>query len=225
MITALRSLFVACLCATVVVSGCACNGAVGGPAVRGSGNTATETRDVTGFTDVRVAGNGEILVEQTGTDSLAIEAEDNILPELEATVVDGVLTLGTRRGVSIRPTRPIRYHVTVKQLTGVGIAGSGSIRATGVDTDKLRADISGSGSARLDGRADEVGLNVAGSGSYDASKLSAKTVRVTISGSGSATVNATEQLEANISGSGSVHYAGNPTVQKHVSGSGTVARR
>jgi hypothetical protein len=225
MITALRTLFVACLCTTVIVSGCACNGAAGGTAVRGSGNTATEARDVSGFTDVRVAGTGEILVEQTGTDSLTIEAEDNILPELEATVTDGVLKLGTRPGVSIRPTRPIRYQVTVKQLTGVGIAGSGSIRATGVDTDKLTADISGSGSARLDGRADEVGLNVAGSGSYDASRLNAKTVRVTISGSGSATVNATEQLEANISGSGSVHYAGNPTVQKHVSGSGTVARR
>ena len=221
----LRSLFVAALCVCVVASGCACSSAVAGTAVRGSGVTSKETRDVIGFTDVRVAGSGEVVIEQSGSDSLLIDAEDNILPELETIVRNGVLTLGVRPGVNIRPTRPIRYHVTVKELTGVGIAGSGSIVATGVDTDALKADISGSGSARLEGRADAVQLSVSGSGSYDAAKLRAKAVRVMISGSGDATVDASERLEARVSGSGSVYYAGNPTVEKHVSGSGTIARR
>lgn len=222
MATALRCAFAACLFAIIIVSGCACNG---GPSVRGSGVTAKETRNVSGFTDVRANGSGEIVIRQADADSLVVEAEDNILPELESTVANGILTVGPRRGVSLRPTRPIRYQVTVKKLTGVGFSGAGTIRATGVDTDKLDADISGSGSAVLEGRAGEVTLSVAGSGSYDASNLKATTVRVTISGSGNASVDATEKLHANISGSGSVRYAGNPTVEKNVSGSGSVARR
>ena len=128
-------------------------------------------------------------------------------------------------GPNIRPTRPVRYHVTVKDLNGVGISGSGSIRAVGIDADGFTAEISGSGSADLSGRADDVALSISGSGSYDASKLRCRNVKVAISGSGDATVNATERVRADISGSGSVYYSGTPSVEQHVSGSGTVARR
>lgn len=223
MAAVLRVLLVAFLICVVVISGC--NGAVGGPSIRGSGVVASEKRDVSGFHDVRMSGSGDAIVEQTGAESVTVEAEDNILPLLETRVSNGVLHLGLKQNVSVRATRPIRYHVTVKELVGVGISGSGSVRATGVDTDKLTADISGSGSADLSGRADVVTLRISGSGSYDAAKLQSRSVKVHISGSGGAVVNASEQLEATISGSGSVRYGGNPSVRQRVSGSGTIARR
>ena len=220
---AFRALFLAFLSLAVVVSGC--NSAIGSPAVKGSGVVATETRDAFSFTEVRVSGSGEVTIEQTGTESVVVEAEDNLLPLLETRVADGVLHLGLKRNTSIRPMKPIRYRVTVKDLTGVAISGSGSVRATGIDTDRLTADISGSGSADLAGRADVVTLRVSGSGSYDASELQSKSVKVDISGSGDALVNAGDELDASISGSGSVRYGGDPDVRKRVSGSGTVARR
>jgi hypothetical protein len=221
MTTALRLLFAAFLCATGVVSGC--NGGV--PAVRGSGVVASETRDVAGFTEVRVSGAGDVVIDQTGTESLTVEAEDNILPLLDTRVSNGVLHLGLKQHVSVRTTRPIRFHITVKDLTGVGISGSGSVHARGLDADTLAAEISGSGSAALAGRADAVTLRVSGSGSYDAADLQSKSVKVEISGSGDALVNASDRLDATISGSGSVRYAGNPSVSQRVSGSGSIARR
>jgi hypothetical protein len=225
--TALRALVILLLAAVVIVTGMlsGCESVGGGQSVRGSGTVATEKRDVSGFTDVRVHGSGDVTVDQTGTDSLSVEAEDNILPLLETTVRDGVLHLGTKPNVNLHTTRPIRYHVTVARLTGFGISGSGDVKARNIDTDRLSGSISGSGSATLAGRADAADLRISGSGSYDAANLQCKTVKVSISGSGDATVNATDRLEADVSGSGSVQFAGNPTVSKHISGSGTVARR
>lgn len=193
-------------------------------AVKGSGVVKSETRDVTGFTDVRVLGTGEVILRRTGADSLTVEAEDNLLPLLESRVRNGRLSLGTRDNVNISPTRPIRYHVTVKELTHVEISGSGDIRATDIDTDRLTAEISGSGSARLAGRADEVVLKISGSGACQAADLHCKTAAVSISGSGDAVINATDRVRADVSGSGTVKYLNNPSVEQHVSGSGDVIR-
>ena len=220
--TAIRALFIAFLCTTVIVSGC--NG-VGAPAVRGSGVAASETRDVAGFTEVCLSGSGDVLIEQTGAESCTVEGDDNVLPLLETRVSNGVLHLGLRQNVSVRATKPIRYHVTVKELSGVAISGSGNVRASGIDTDKLAAEISGSGSADLAGRADVVTLRVSGSGSYNAGDLRSRTVKVDISGSGDAVVNPSDRLDATVSGSGSVRYGGSPTVSQRVSGSGSIARR
>jgi hypothetical protein len=226
--TMLRIFFVLYLAALVVATGFVggCNVGVGNAqVVRGSGNASSEPREVSGFSQVRLDGTGDVTLEQSGTESLSVEADDNILPLLETTVRNGVLHLAIKSNVNLQPARPIRYHVTVKQLTGLGISGSGSVHATGIDAGDLEAEISGSGSATLAGRADNVELRVSGSGSYHAAGLKCKTVRVSISGSGGATVNASDRLEANVSGSGSVHYAGDPAVTKHISGSGSVTRR
>ena len=42
--------------------------------------------------------------------------------------------LGAQEGASIRPTRPIRYRVGVKELTGVGVSGSADVQARPVRT-------------------------------------------------------------------------------------------
>jgi hypothetical protein len=218
-----RALFIGLLVTTGVVAGCSSIG--GNPTVRGSGVVVSETRDVAGFSDVRVDGAGDVIIEQTGIESLTVEADDNILPLLQTKVVNGSLHVGVKQNVNIRTARPILYHVTVKQLNGAGVSGSGSIRASGIDADMFSADISGSGSASLSGRADAVVLTVSGSGSYDASNLRSKSVKVNISGSGDAVVDASDRLDATISGSGSVSYSGTPSVSRHVSGSGSIARR
>jgi hypothetical protein len=206
------------------VMGCAAGCGASAPAVHGSGVVATEPREAAGFSEVWLNGSGDVVVEQTGAESVTVEAEDNLLPLLEARVEGRRLTLGSKPNVNLRPTRPIRYHVTVKELTALGVSGSGKFRVEGVDTQRLNADISGSGSATLAGKADDVRLSVSGSGDYDAARLTTRTASVSISGSGSATVNASDEVKADISGSGSVRYLGSPTVEKYVSGSGSIAR-
>lgn len=54
--------------------------AVGSTVINGSGNSATERREVSDFDSVSLAGDGALVLTQDGTESLVVEADDNILP-------------------------------------------------------------------------------------------------------------------------------------------------
>ena len=103
----------------------------------GSGDLRTETRDVSGFTTVDLSGSGDVVIEQGDTDSLSITAEDNVLPELSSEVSNGTLVLGTKQGQNIHPTQDITYRVTLKELDGLRVSGSGSQTANGIDAREL----------------------------------------------------------------------------------------
>ena len=48
----------------------------------GSGNVVKETREARDFDSVSLTGIGALIIQQTGEESLTIEADDNILPLL-----------------------------------------------------------------------------------------------------------------------------------------------
>ena len=48
--------------------------------VTGSGNIVTETRNVSGFTSITLAGIGNLYLTQGAAESVRIEAEDNLIP-------------------------------------------------------------------------------------------------------------------------------------------------
>src|SRR5262249_24541080 len=52
--------------------------------VRGSGNVKSESRDVRDFDRVGVSGVGTLTITQGSTESLTIQAEDNLLPLLRS---------------------------------------------------------------------------------------------------------------------------------------------
>ena len=193
--------------------------------VIGSGNVIAESRPVAGFNRVRLRGSGNLLLEQTGVESLTIEAEDNILPLLRSDVENGELILGLKPGTGIVTHKPIVFKLTVKELGGIEASGSGSIDVKGLSTDRFSLDGSGSSEVGVEGRADEVDVSISGSGDYNGESLTSRRARVTVSGSADVVVNATEALDVQISGSGNVLYVGNPSVTERVSGSGSVERR
>lgn len=193
---------------------------------RGSGQLASESRPVTGFTKVELSGTGELTIEKTGTESLAISAEDNLLPLLTSEVSGDTLVLGTKRNTEIVTTKPINYALTVKDLTGLTLSGSGNIRVSNLSTPKLTTKISGSGTITASGTADDQDLDISGSGRYQADQLASKTLNAGISGSGTASVLVSDALDVRISGSGTLTYTGDPTrVTQDVSGSGKLIKQ
>jgi hypothetical protein len=191
--------------------------------VRGSGTVATEMRDVAGFDEIVVFGSGTVDISVTATESLTIEAEDNILPLLTTNVSGSRLELGSREAFSA--TREIVYTITVIDLTRVEINGSADVTAVGLDTEAFRVEINGSGDIQPEGTASRVEVAINGSGNYDGVDLATPDASVRISGSGSVVVNATETLDVEISGSGDVEYLGDPELTESVTGSGDVSRR
>ena len=112
-------------------------------ATTGSGTAASESRPVSGFSAVELAGVGTVLVEPGTTASVTVEADDNILPLLSTDVEGDTLVLGTQPGSSISPRTPISYRVTVTDLSGLLVSGSGDITAGGAAGPSLAVAISG----------------------------------------------------------------------------------
>ena len=213
----------------------------GGPlSVRGSGNVVSEAREVSGFDKIALDGSGTVRIEVTGSESLTIEAEDNLLPYLTSDVDEGTLELGSSR--TITATEEIVYTIEVVSLAEVRIGGSGDVTVPGVSGDRLEVDISGSGSfespgievdsfvggisgsggIEVSGAAGSLDVSISGSGAFAGADLTAKTGSVSISGSGDATVNVTDRLEAEVSGLGDIVYFGNPELDAETSGLGNI---
>jgi hypothetical protein len=190
---------------------------------RGSGTMATETRDVGGFDEIDLSGTGRVLVAVTGTESLTVEAENNILSLLTTEVRNGTLVLGTKQNIS--PTREIVYTITVVSLEAVTVSGSGSVTATNIDADAFNVHISGSGTVMPEGVSESLDLSISGSGVFEGEALLSATGTVSVSGSGDAVVYVTDDLDVKVSGSGNVEYFGDPEVSVSISGSGNVSKR
>jgi hypothetical protein len=194
-----------------------------GDRLKGSGALKTETRNVSGFTQITLASMGDVALSQTGTESLTIEAEDNLLPHLTSTLAGGRLTLGTDG--PLRPTKPIHYTIGVKDLSEIDVSGAGNVAGTQLHTSAIVVRVSGAGDVTLSGQADRQDVALSGAGNYEASKLATKTAKVVVSGAGNAAVQVSDALDATVSGVGNVDYTGDPKVTKRIDGVGAVRKR
>lgn len=211
--------------------------------VRGSGNIETETVEVSGFNEVHIIGIGNLIIEQGGEESLVIEADDNILPLIEAEVSGDTLTIGIKRGFNFIPASKIKFYLTVIDLDNILLSGAGDIDGKKFNTDTLEFEISGTGdidfninadkvetrssgagSITLSGKVDIQEIEISGLGKYDAEELESRKCEIVISGAGTATVNVSELLDINISGAGNVYYTGEPKIDQNVSGIGRIRR-
>ena len=203
----------------VFVSACMLN------AINGSGKIVTEPRTVSGFFAVDLSGSGHVVIEQTGTESLTVTTDDNLLPYIKTEVHGSTLELGTKDMTNVSPTEDIIFKLTVKNLEGLEISGSGKADVKGLVADRLQVRISGSGDVSGQGTAHDLELRISGSGSYRGQDIKSQRATVGVSGSGNAVVSASDTLKADVSGSGTVEYVGEPQVSQNISGSGSVRRR
>ena len=202
-----------------LAGGCSSNG------IKGSGNVVSETRSVSGVNVVELSGDTQLDIEQTGTESLTITADDNILPLLKSEVRDGRLRLGVETGYSPDAEQRVRYKLTVKDLNEIGLSGDGRVEAKNIATNRLKVSISGDGVIRAAGTAESQDISISGDGTYEGADLSSKSAEAHISGDGRSVVAVSGELKVNISGDGTVEYIGDPAVTKNISGDGSVRKR
>jgi hypothetical protein len=217
-----------------------------GPAVRGSGNVITETRDVGDFTSIKLDYPAQVTVTQGSSVSVKIEAEDNVLPGLQTRIRNNRLEIfyKVEEGDHVNPTRPVKLTIVVKDLKDVdfgsageltinsletndldiSLSGAGNLEVNDLAAKKFSVDLSGAGSMTANGKADDFDLNISGFGSFNGNDLHTFTASVNLSGAGSATIWVEDELDANVSGVGSVNYYGSPNVSKNVSGVGSVSK-
>ena len=228
-----------CLALVVLLLGaCIC------PGTRGSGKITTQSRDVSGFDQVSLGGSGELTVTQGDEESLTIEAEDNVMSIIKTEVKGDTLYI-SQSSSWWRPfatTKPVKFDLTMEEISGIKVSGSGTVDADRIHADDLNLDVSGSaeinielltaetlevdlsgsGEFKLAGLVTTQKVDISGSGKYRAGDLESEAVTLEIGGSGKATVWATETLDVEIAGSGKVEYYGSPRVSIDISGSGSI---
>jgi len=195
--------------------------------IQNLGNTVTETRAVSGFDRVAVIGTGKLTLAQTGTESLSVEADEAIMQYITTEVKGNTLIL-EYDPPNNNPTlfaQSINYTLTVDEITGLEISGSGKIVTEKITTESLDLEISGSGEIQVSGNADAQNIQIDGNGEVDAEDLSGDSGIVSITGSGNVTVWLTGSLSIEINGSGTVNYYGDPSTSLSISGSGKINNR
>ncbi len=242
-----RALLAAGMAASLAVAGHA--GATswswGSEQVRGSGRIVKQNRQVSGFSGLSLGTPGRVELRIGNSESVTVEADDNVLPLLETVVEDGVLKIRpARRDLGFSSTS-IRIVVQARAIERLSLGGSGSIHADPLRAKRLDIDMGGSGEIRLKGvEADTLSVSLAGSGDIEAEggsveklsvsikgsgdvdlgRVQAASASVSVAGSGDAVVAPRNRLGVSIAGSGDVKYYGDPQVSKSVAGSGEVKR-
>ena len=211
----------AILLIALFVSGC------GMMVVTGSGKVVSETRPVSQFSAVRLEGIGDVIITQTDTTSLKIEAEDNLISYFDTSVQGDTLVIGIKNqyiGYNLRPTRPVKFYVSTPTLAAVTLGGSGNIITSDVKGNGFKVSLLGSGNITNDSlTATSVDINLAGSGNISLSKVTADTVTSTIAGSGNISLGGQVKGQTvKIVGSGDYLASGmqSQTATIHVTGSG-----
>ena len=211
--------------------------------VTGSGKVVQETRGVSGFSQIELAISGDAYVQQGDSESLTIEGEDKILPLITTNVQGSRLVIGSTPTTSFNTTRPLVFHIMVKDLRGLEISGSGKFLVGQAQANDMDLQISGSGeisfdqltaqslTANIDGSGNiqvsagsvaRQSIEIPGSGNFDAGQLQSQIASVRLDGSGNANLWVTDQLNVVVNGSGNVYYYGSPQVSTTINGSGNV---
>ena len=114
--------------------------------IRGSGNVIAEDRPVRNFDRISLIGIGEVNITQADEESLTVEADDNLMRYIRTEVRNGTLILGFTNAIrkkNIRPSEPIRFNLSVRELADLDSSGVGDVNVASLDTDRLEIVISG----------------------------------------------------------------------------------
>ena len=193
-----------------------------GPAITGQGEIVKKKLYVDNFHSLGLGINATVYLTQGSSHSVEIEAQQNIIDNLELEVENGSWNIeGKKR---IKDYKAVVIHITMPTVKALSIGGSGKIlgKSDFKNLEELKVSIGGSGEVSLAGSATTTSISIAGSGKVDVRQLGSASSKVSIAGSGDAFVDVKDKLTVSIAGSGSVFYNGKPSVKTSVAGSGKV---
>ena len=218
-----------------------------GKHINGVGGITTETREVSNFDEVEIAGNSDVEIYKSNQLKVEVSDYTNIVKYTKVEVS------GHRLVIKIEPdninlvnskSKVIIYTPDVLQvlhisgsgdmvikdgfnsLNKLSISGSGNIIAEKpCSLNNITATTSGAGDISIRGYAKNATLQISGSGDINFEEVKSQNAICQISGSGYINLYVTESIDACISGSGDIAYYGRPTVNSNVSGSGSITHK
>ncbi|MFT4974566.1 MAG: hypothetical protein ACI8S6_000449 [Myxococcota bacterium] len=176
----------------------------------GSGYVLAEVREVEAFSGVVTDGiNARVSVG--GMQRVQLISDDNILPSVQAEVVDGVLMISMAPG-DWSPTS-LSVDVSVPALGFVGNHGGADLSVVGIAAEVLEVSASGIGHTELSGVVSDLIIDSSGSGTRNGQDLRAASVTVTATSDGTLWLTADDAIEGAIDGEATLNVFGDPKIR------------
>ncbi|MDP2235896.1 MAG: head GIN domain-containing protein [Bacteroidales bacterium] len=193
----------------------------------GNGNVTGNSYNVSEFTGINVGGAMKVTLIQAMEQSVYIETDENLFPEISVEVKNGILILSTK---NIRKATKLSAIVTAPNLTKIDASGASDVRGENVinattfslkasgassvvleiEADNLETTLSGASKANLSGNATSHHAKLSGASKLSAGKLETSVTHFEGSGASDAFVFAKDKLTSNLSGASKVRYDNAP---------------
>ena len=213
--------------------------------IKGSGNVTTEKRTLSGnFTKVSVSNAIDLVIIQSDSTEVVVEADDNIQQEITTKVENGTLyikckynsfqDIATKRVTVKMPVIDKLAAWSAASIMSKGLiqgqdinieASSASTVDVNIESDNITCDSDSGSSIRLEGKALKMQASASSGGSVSARKLLVNEIHAEASSGGDVNVHPIVNLKASASSGGTVNYDITPkTIEKTSSSGGTISQ-
>jgi hypothetical protein len=212
--------------------------------ISGNGNVVKQSREVSGFSGLKVTTGIDAVITQGEKESVMVEADENLQDYIKTEVIDGKLKIYSDK--NIRNAKKKKVYIEYKKLVSIDISSAGDVEGTNtlvtdeldiemssagdltltLEADRLEISISSAGDARLSGKLNTLKADLSSAGDLKAFELEARTGDVSVSSAGSAGVFITEEASFQCSSAGSINYKGEPRLKNvSTSSAGSVNKK
>lgn len=196
---------------------------VGFGAEKGSGNVATEKREIGEFSRIDVSHVFQVEVTAQSGYAVEVEADDNLLPLIKTEIRGGTLHIDLDQRV--KTSNAMKIRIAAPNIDRIEASGASRVNVSNLNNSELAVDTSGASKINVAGSTGNLIVDVSGASSIDASNLNAATANVDASGASNVAVNVANELHAEASGASRISYSGSPNVRKSTSGASSVSPR
>lgn len=211
--------------------------------IKGSGVMSKENREVSLFHGLDVGSGIHVILKQSDTYSVDVEAEDNIVPLITTKVRDGILCIGIKPNSNIQASRPMKVYVSLQELREIEAGSAAKVNGESVfKTDKLELDISSAAKVELQveteileieltsaakavlkGKTQKMQAELSGASKLEAGELQTAKAQMDLNGASSATISVSDELSYDVSSAAKLIYNGHPRIyEAEVSSAGKV---
>lgn len=237
--TTLTKIIVTALLSVLLVS---CNFDYG---VKGNGNVISTNRELNdNFNAIEVSRGLDVYLTQSDTESIRVQADENLQDIIKVEVENGVLTIYAEDNISSSNSKKVMVNFkTIHKISassGSDIMSSNVITAEElkiytssgsdveleIDVEHLICESSSGSDITLSGKANTFRAEATSGSDIKAAKLKAVTTRAEANSGADITINTSKELTASANSGGNIKYYGNPEkVEKNDGPSGSIKQQ
>ena len=192
-------------------------------AEKGSGNVASERREVAEFSKIDVSHVFQVEVTAQSEFGVEVEVDDNLLQFIKTEVRGDTLYIDLDQRV--KTSNGMKIRISAPDIERVDASGASRVNISNLKNSELTVDTSGASKINVAGETGTLTVDVSGASQIDLGNLTAASAKIDASGASFVNVNVANELIADASGASRITYAGSAKVQKSTHGASSVSKK